>query len=370
LTASSTITDGDGDQATDSETIDLGGNIRFADDGPSVSASNNDNDSVVAVTSDADITDSDTLELSSLLGYTPDYGADGQGGADSVAYGLDVVSGTDSGLTSGGNAVYLYKVGDDVIGSTQTPGGGDIDGTNIVFIMDLDTATGTITVTQYMVLDHTDDGSSTDTQLVLDDNLIDGTISVTITDADGDTATTTETADLGGNIAFNDDAPAAQDADITLNVDEDELTDGITDNDGVNTTDSGSLASLFDTGNDLPGTYSFDLSNFTDPNWTSGGETIEWTTAFDGSLLIGYVGDPNTGRVIAVAIDNTETGEFSVQIFEQIDHLPNNPANDDDQTLTLDLSDIVKFTDFDGDPATVSAGSTVEVVVEDDIPTI
>ena len=34
LTASSTITDGDGDTATDSEAIDLGGNIRFADDGP------------------------------------------------------------------------------------------------------------------------------------------------------------------------------------------------------------------------------------------------------------------------------------------------------------------------------------------------
>ena len=36
LTASATITDGDGDTATDSEVIDLGGNIRFADDGPSV----------------------------------------------------------------------------------------------------------------------------------------------------------------------------------------------------------------------------------------------------------------------------------------------------------------------------------------------
>lgn len=38
LTATQTITDGDGDTATDSAAIDLGGNIRFADDGPSVSA--------------------------------------------------------------------------------------------------------------------------------------------------------------------------------------------------------------------------------------------------------------------------------------------------------------------------------------------
>jgi len=36
LTASATITDFDGDAVTDSETIDLGGNISFADDGPSV----------------------------------------------------------------------------------------------------------------------------------------------------------------------------------------------------------------------------------------------------------------------------------------------------------------------------------------------
>ena len=38
LTASATITDGDGDTATDSEVVDLGGNIRFADDGPTVTA--------------------------------------------------------------------------------------------------------------------------------------------------------------------------------------------------------------------------------------------------------------------------------------------------------------------------------------------
>ncbi|WP_412478529.1 retention module-containing protein [Azonexus sp. IMCC34839] len=36
LTASATVTDFDGDQATDSEAIDLGGNLRFYDDGPAV----------------------------------------------------------------------------------------------------------------------------------------------------------------------------------------------------------------------------------------------------------------------------------------------------------------------------------------------
>ncbi|MEQ1775760.1 MAG: DUF5801 repeats-in-toxin domain-containing protein, partial [Burkholderiales bacterium] len=36
LTGTATTTDGDGDVATDTETIDMGGNVRFADDGPSL----------------------------------------------------------------------------------------------------------------------------------------------------------------------------------------------------------------------------------------------------------------------------------------------------------------------------------------------
>jgi major membrane immunogen (membrane-anchored lipoprotein) len=42
LTGTATIMDGDGDTATASKTIDLGGNIRFADDGPTVHSSSNE----------------------------------------------------------------------------------------------------------------------------------------------------------------------------------------------------------------------------------------------------------------------------------------------------------------------------------------
>ena len=54
LTASATITDGDGDTATDSETIDLGGNIRFADDGPSIDVTATNEAGVVLTTQDAE----------------------------------------------------------------------------------------------------------------------------------------------------------------------------------------------------------------------------------------------------------------------------------------------------------------------------
>ena len=43
LTASSSITDGDGDTATDSETIGIGANLQFADDGPTAT---NDTDTI------------------------------------------------------------------------------------------------------------------------------------------------------------------------------------------------------------------------------------------------------------------------------------------------------------------------------------
>ncbi|KTD15930.1 hypothetical protein, partial [Legionella lansingensis] len=52
LTASALTTDGDGDTATDSETIDLGGNVRFADDGPSVVVNANAEAGVLLTTQD------------------------------------------------------------------------------------------------------------------------------------------------------------------------------------------------------------------------------------------------------------------------------------------------------------------------------
>ena len=44
LTASASITDGDGDTAVDSETVGIGANLQFADDGP---IATNDTDSIV-----------------------------------------------------------------------------------------------------------------------------------------------------------------------------------------------------------------------------------------------------------------------------------------------------------------------------------
>ena len=64
LTASATITDADGDAVTDSETVDLGGNISFADDGPTA-----DPDSATQLTENANIT-IDVFDNDTCLLYT------------------------------------------------------------------------------------------------------------------------------------------------------------------------------------------------------------------------------------------------------------------------------------------------------------
>ena len=68
---------------------------------------------------------------------------------------------------------------------------------------------GAVTLTQFAQIDHAAEvpsGAPFDDQLaVLATNLVSLTASATITDFDGDTATSSQTVDLGGNIQFADD---------------------------------------------------------------------------------------------------------------------------------------------------------------------
>src|SRR5262249_13872173 len=58
-------------------------------------------------------------------------------------------------------------------------------------------------------------------------------------------------------------------------------------------------------------------------------------------------------------------GDFTFTLLDQIDHLPNVPANDDGQQLTIDFSSAIQFTDFDDDTITLNGGFTI--VIEDDV---
>ncbi|WP_160727809.1 beta strand repeat-containing protein [Qipengyuania vulgaris] len=207
LSGTATITDGDGDTAEETVTLDLGGNVRFADDGPSIDAAVVDGDAVTLTTQDADTvggadTDTSIADFGGAFSVaSSDYGADGAGSI-AWAYSL-VIDNPTSGLTSGGVPVTLTMNGDVVEGRAN--------GT-LVFTAAVNGTTGVVTLTQYEVIDHDLPGDTTgfDSQL---ETLADGVLSLsgtaTITDGDGDTAEETVVLDLGGNIRFADDGPIA-----------------------------------------------------------------------------------------------------------------------------------------------------------------
>ncbi|MFA6220559.1 MAG: DUF5801 repeats-in-toxin domain-containing protein, partial [Erythrobacter sp.] len=112
LQGTATITDGDGDQASETVSLDLGGNIRFADDGPTVTTRGESSPLVV---------DDTTLSVDADTDYSDrfvfDFGADGAASGGGESYALGVGAGS-SGLTDTltGEAVVLTLEGGQVVG--------------------------------------------------------------------------------------------------------------------------------------------------------------------------------------------------------------------------------------------------------------
>ncbi|WP_201025932.1 retention module-containing protein [Aeromonas hydrophila] len=207
LTLVQTVTDADGDSA--SASVDLGANgvFRFEDDGPSVTINAVADGGITLTTQDAQTIDaaSDTatgsFAAAFLAAAVPSYGADGPGTTTVSGYSLSVTD-SNSGLTSNGLAITLTKVGSDIVGSTSA---GEVFRISVA-------SNGTVTLTQSAELDHLpeDVDNSNDNNLI---SLANGKVllsaTVTVVDGDNDTATGTVSADLGGNIRFEDDVPTA-----------------------------------------------------------------------------------------------------------------------------------------------------------------
>jgi large repetitive protein len=204
LNGTATITDRDGDQATETVSLDLGGNIRFADHGPTASVGG---EAPLLLVDETNLLTNATENLSSLFTTPLDFGADGAG---SVAYALGVVGGP-SGLvdTLTGSAVNLSLNGTTVEGRTS--------GGLLVFSVSVNAATGAVTLDQARAVVHSPNVDANDvTSLVA--NLV--TLTQTVTDGDGDTATAT--ANIGGMLLFRDDGPSAGANDAVL-LDDDAL---------------------------------------------------------------------------------------------------------------------------------------------------
>jgi len=379
VSASDTITDGDGDTATSSQTIDLGGNIHFADDGPSVTVTLGSDSAIDLTTQDHDTIgaayDTATADLSGVFTVTPTYGADGPG-TTTTTYGMTllVAEGTSSGLASDGHTIYLYENASGVVvGSTSSTEAGVTAG-NTIFTLAVDSA-GVVTSTQYAEIDHSlpGDTSNYDTQIAtLANGLVGVTATATTTDGDGDTATDSQTVDLGGNVHFADDGPSVSptvgsDANVTMLTQDHDTIGAAFD------TATGDFSVLFDGatsyGADGPGTtvrtYSLDLlvAEGTSSGLSSDGSTIYLYENASG-VIVGSTSTTEAGvtsgnTIFTLAVDSS--GVVTQTQYAEIDHsLPGDTSNYDSQVISLgnglvQLTGTTTVTDGDGDTATGSA---------------
>ncbi|RGP41013.1 hypothetical protein BPTFM16_01308 [Altererythrobacter insulae] len=404
LTATAEIIDADGDTDSSSETLDLGGLVQFADDGPTIDAQVTDSAQNVLVTFDENTegTNSDVATSAANFGGafsvdSFDYGADGAG---TIAWDFSFdITDANSGLSSDGDPITLFLIGGKVVGSTATDAI-DVDPSNTIFDLAVEATSGVVTLTQYTELDHPDNNDTSapynDQLLALADDKIDLVGEATITDGDGDTASETVTLDLGGNVKFADDGPsvtAVADTSATVTIDETNLAEAAGAIDLGATYTQGSDS---DVGSDptLIGGATTDGVLVVTPDFGADGEkdgggltyelaatdgTPSGLSTTDGtainlfqvspSVVVGVIAGTTTAA-FAVEIDAT-TGEVSVEQYVSLFN-PNamNP-NDPVQLADGSLSATVTATDGDDDDATSAEVDITDLITFlDDGPTI
>lgn len=202
LTGTVTIVDKDGDTDSATQSIDLGGNVRFADDGPTISN----------VAGGASVILDETNGFDTIVSATPvitanfAYGADGAATTGAVTYGIELTGGgtsVASGLVTavGDFAITLVETSATTIVGRYTDGGGTHDAFTISIGTD-----GKLTVTQLVALEHLQDG---ELALHNDALTLNGLVSATVTIKDGDGDTATGKTEIGDQITFLDDGPTA-----------------------------------------------------------------------------------------------------------------------------------------------------------------
>ncbi|MFV3304251.1 retention module-containing protein [Pseudomonas sp. NY15181] len=388
LQGTASITDFDGDKASSTQSLDLGGKVTFDDDGPSISAGLSNAQIDALETHDAltigNASDSDSVDFSSAFTVTQqNAGADTPASAVSWSYAvhLDVPGGSASGLSSGGQAIFLYQIGNQVVGSTASTLGG-VDASNTVFGLSVD-GSGKVTLTQYAELDHPQPGN--DQQISLGSNLVSLQGTASITDFDGDKASSTQSLDLGGKVTFDDDGPSISVGLSNAQIDALETHDALTI--GANSDhDTGDFSGAFtvtqqNAGADTPAsavswTYAvhLDVSAGTSSGLSSGGQTIFLYQI--GNQVVGSTASTQdavdtSNTVFGLSVDGS--GKVTLTQYAELDH----PQPGSDQQISLgsglvSLQGTASITDFDGDKATSTASLDLgdKVTFDDDGPSI
>ncbi|WP_414711932.1 DUF5801 repeats-in-toxin domain-containing protein [Sphingopyxis sp.] len=210
LTGTVTITDRDGDTDSATQSIDLGGNIRFADDGPVLDVTlkagaelliDETNGVTAAGTEvDPDATGnlgSATIAIADLYTVSLDAGAD-----TPVSYSYAFVLGganPESGylISATNEVIRLYQAS---LGTVE--GRGETSG-DVAFTFTV-AANGTVTMTQLIAIEHGNTASNDESSPGMNAGAL--LLQVTATDFDGDFSS--DTVDLGSVVRIEDDGPS------------------------------------------------------------------------------------------------------------------------------------------------------------------
>ncbi|AZC76560.1 hypothetical protein C4K31_3659 [Pseudomonas chlororaphis subsp. piscium] len=265
-----------------------------------------------------------------------------QSGADvPLSYSLSSDTSGLPALSSGGVAL-VYSVA----GDTLTAKAGAVD----VFTFSL-SAAGAYSFTLLQPLDHPDGNDENDITLNL------GTL-LQATDKDGDTVTAAAEKLV---ITVDDDTPTANGTAEAGTVDEDGLANGIAggvgDVAGEATTASGNVTGIFQSGADVPLTYSLSSDTSGLPALSSGGVALVYSVAGDTLTA-------KAGAVDVFTFSLSAAGAYSFTLLQPLDH----PAGDDENDISINLGTLLKATDKDGDTVTAAAEKLV-ITVDDDTPT-
>ncbi|WP_256580549.1 DUF5801 repeats-in-toxin domain-containing protein, partial [Pseudomonas sp. Irchel s3h14] len=342
VTLTATKTDGDGDSAQ--ATLNIGSNLVFKDDGPSISTTGAE----PTLTVDETILGTNATQ-SFAANFSSAFGADGAG---TLTYALGVVAGA-SGLvdTATGEAVNLSLNAGVVEGHTAT--------SNLLVFTVSVAANGNVTLDQIRAVVHPNTTNPDDSKTLSADNLV--TLIATKTDGDGDSAQAT--LNIGSNLVFKDDGPSISTtgAEPTLTVDETTLTTNATQSFAANFT------SAF--GADGAGTLTYALGVIAGASGlvdTASGQAVNL------SLNAGVVeGRTATSNLLVFTVSVAANGNVTLDQIRAVVHPDaNNP--DDSKTLSADnlVTLIATKTDGDGDSAQATLNIGQNLVFKDDGPTL
>ncbi|MDF9893641.1 DUF5801 repeats-in-toxin domain-containing protein [Pseudomonas donghuensis] len=342
VTLTATKTDGDGDSVQ--ATLNIGQNLVFKDDGPSINTTGTE----PILTVDETVLATNATQ-NFAANFTSAFGADGAG---TLTYALGVVAGA-SGLTdtASGEAVNLSLNGTVVEGRTATTN-------QLVFTVSV-AANGDVTLDQLRAVVHSNTTNPDDSTSLTSDNLV--TLTATKTDRDGDSAQAT--LNIGQNLVFKDDGPSINTTgtEPTLTVDETVLATNATQNFAAN------FSSAF--GADGAGTLTYALgvvagaSGLTD---SATGEAVN--LSLNGGVVEGRTATTNQ---LVLTVSVAANGDVTLDQLRAVIH-PDATNPDDSTSLASDnlVTLTATKTDKDGDSAQATLNIGQNLVIKDDGPAL